>query len=129
MSRDPAHEFWEVRFGVCLKRRLIDVITRHRRVAEHEVVLTADEADVGMDDPIERIPDLAALPPEMAAMARLALDSLAEPLRTAFYLYVREGWTEEKIARALNCTSRTVRNYLSRARDRLAAWRDGGSEL
>jgi RNA polymerase sigma factor (sigma-70 family) len=125
MSMDAAHEFWEVRFGVCLKRKLIDVIMRHRRVVEHEVVLSAQDGEDGTTDAIERMPDLSALPPETAAMARVALDSLTEPLRTAFYLHVREGWTEERIARALNCTSRTVRNYLSRARDRLAGWRDG----
>jgi RNA polymerase sigma factor (sigma-70 family) len=74
-------------------------------------------------DPWESVPDRRAESPERSAMIADALASLGEPLRTALWLYYREEWTEKEIADHLGCTSRTVRNYLRRARERLATWR------
>jgi len=123
MSLEPAHEFWEVRFGVCLKRKVIDAIARHRRITQHEVRLAPQEEETNSnEDPMHGIPDEKHLGPEAIVMLKTALDSLPEPLRTAFYLYHHEGWTEESIGKYLAVTSRTVRNYLRRAEHQLAQW-------
>ncbi len=123
LSLEPADEFWEVRFGICLNRKLIDAKKRHQRIQEHEVVLTgASDAESSLD-PLEQMPDLSATDPESASLVRAALDSLPEPLRSAFFLAEHEGWTEESIAVHLGVTSRTVRNYLARARKHLEPWR------
>lgn len=125
LSDAPAHEFWEVRFQVCLKRKMIDVATRHRRIATAEVSLSRPESEAeGLSDPLEQMPDPTARDPQTAAIVLAALDSLPEPLRSAFYLYHAEQWTEESIARHLGVTSRSVRNYLRRAEQRLAEWHE-----
>lgn len=124
LSEEPAHEFWEVRFGVCLERRVIDAIKRHRRIRENEVALTATTEEGATLDPLEQMPDLAALDPQTAATARAALDSLPEPLRTAFFMAEFAGFTEDAVSAHLGVTSRTIRNYLARARKLLAPWRD-----
>jgi RNA polymerase sigma factor (sigma-70 family) len=123
LSLDPAHEFWEARFAVCLKRKLIDVVSRHRRVTSNEVVLTATNED-DHTNVLETIPDEASMSPETAALLMSALDSLDEPQRTAFYLRYHEQWQEEAIAQHLGVTSRSIRNYLRRAEQSLAEWRD-----
>jgi RNA polymerase sigma factor (sigma-70 family) len=123
LSDAPAHEFWEIRFQVCLKRRLMDAVDRHRRTAQREVVLTPPDEEENPSDPLEQRPDLSVMDSETAAIVRAALDSLPEPLRAVFYLYHHDEWTEEDIAGYLGVTSRTVRNYLTRAREMLQVWR------
>lgn len=121
LSREPADEFWEVRFNLSLDRALADEVDRVLRHARHELTLAADEESG--HDPWDIIADQRALSPEDAAVVADALAALPEPLRTAFWLHCREEWTEEEIGAHLACTSRTVRNYLRRARERLATWR------
>lgn len=124
VSDEPAHEFWEVRFSVCLERKVIDAIKRHRRIRENEITLAVVSEEGAAMDPLEQMPDLAALDPEMAATVRAALDSLPEPLRTAFFMAEFGGFTEEAIAEHLGVTSRTIRNYLVRVRKLLEPWRE-----
>ena len=124
LSDAPAQEFWEVRFGVCLDRQVIDAIKRHRRIRDNEIALTATTEEGATLDPLEQLPDLAALDPETAATVRDALDSLPEPLRTAFFMAEFAGFTEEAVASHLGVTSRTVRNYLARSRKLLAPWKE-----
>ena len=125
MSGEPTREFWEVRFGVCLDRKVIDAIKRQRRIRENEVALTVTPEEGAAFDVLEQMPDLAALDPETAATVRAALDSLPEPLRTAFYMVEIGRFTEDETAAHLAVTSRTIRNYLARARNNLKAWREG----
>lgn len=125
LSDAPSDEFWEVRFGVCLDRKVIDAIKRHRRIREHEIALATVSDDGSPMDPLEQMADLASLDPETSATVKAALDSLPEPLRTAFYMTEVAGFTEEATARHLGVTSRTIRNYLARARKHLAPWREG----
>jgi RNA polymerase sigma factor (sigma-70 family) len=125
LSREPAAEFWEVRFNLSLDRALADEIDRVLRRSQHETRLAPNpETDL---DPWEIIPDTSAVSPEESALVSDALASLEEPLRTAFWLQCRQEWSEEEIATHLGCTSRTVRNYLRRARERLATWRGTGT--
>jgi RNA polymerase sigma factor (sigma-70 family) len=123
LSGEPAREFWEVRFGVCLDRKVIDAIKRLRRVRDNEVALAVVSEDGETHDVIEQMADLSSLDPEEAATIRAALDSLPEPLRTAFYMAEIARFTEEEVAGELAVTSRTVRNYLAKARKHFAAWR------
>jgi RNA polymerase sigma factor (sigma-70 family) len=125
LSEAPSDEFWEVRFGVCLDRKVIDAIKRYRRIRENEIALATVSDDGSPMDPLEQMPDPAALDPETAAAVNAALDSLPEPLRTAFYMTEIAGFTEEATASHLGVTSRTIRNYLARARKHLAPWREG----
>lgn len=123
LSLEPEDEFWEVRFGVCLKMKLIAVVKKHRRPYQSEQSLTMPGADGEEYDLSETVKDRQAPTAEQRVMIADALGHLEEPIRTAFYLYHREEWTEERIASHLAVTDRTVRNYLRRAEQRLAEWR------
>lgn len=120
MSLDAGHEFWEVRFWVCLDRNLMDVIKKFRH-HDQKIVSLAPLNDEKEEDPINRLPDTGSDPLSEVEIG-LALASLAEPYRTTIYLHVIEQWTEEQIARYFNKTSRTVRNYLARAKACLREW-------
>ena len=83
LSDDPAYAFWEVRFNLCLKRAIIDAVKRFRRAAENEVspAQWTDENESAAD-PMERVPDSAALDPQAWAVARLsARGTVFSPLR------------------------------------------------
>jgi RNA polymerase sigma factor (sigma-70 family) len=124
MSLDGRHEFWEVRFGVCLARAISDHIDRVQRVRQNEMTLSATEdGEGGASDPWERFADESPMDAETSAIVMAALGALPVEQRTAFYLYHYADWTEERIARHMGVTSRSVRNYLSRAKHRLAEWR------
>jgi RNA polymerase sigma factor (sigma-70 family) len=113
MSLEAMHEFWEVRFWVCLNRKLMDVIKDYIRQSQKIAPLSPPNDGKGKN-PVDEIPDPRPDPPSKAEI-RLALASLAEPYKTTIYLYVFEQWTEEEIAHYFKKTSRTVRNYLTRA--------------
>jgi DNA-directed RNA polymerase specialized sigma24 family protein len=123
LSDDPRHEFWEVRFNLCLKRKIIDELKPLRRIFENEYSPGQQQDDNGsIYDPTEHLPDDSALSPELLAVARMMLVQIPEPWRTAFYLKHCEEWVEESndpqqpsIARHLGVTGRSVRNYLRHA--------------
>jgi DNA-directed RNA polymerase specialized sigma24 family protein len=121
LSLDGAHEFWEVRFGVCLDRRLADVVKRYERENVCKQSLHPSVQNENKEDPIANLPDLRP-DPLRDVEVREALAYLPEPCRTAIYLYTIEQWTEEQIASYFKKTSRTVRNYLMRARRLLREW-------
>jgi RNA polymerase sigma factor (sigma-70 family) len=123
LSLEPEDEFWEVRFGVCLKMKLIAVVKRYRRPYQMEQSALQTRADGDEYDLTENLEDPRAINAELRLLVADALRHLEEPVRTAFYLYHREEWTEERIAAHLDVTDRTVRNYLRRAEQRLAEWR------
>ena len=125
----PAGEFWEVRFWVCLDRRLWNLAEKHQAMRDSELHL--NERDEGGEDPLGQIAD-AAPGPEIRAEWREALGLLTENERVALYLRYREGLPEESedperpsVARALGVTGRTVRNYLRRAEEKLRRWERG----
>lgn len=123
LSLGPEDEFWEVRFSVCLKMKLIAVVKKNRRPfqAEHGITMTGSDGEEY--DLTENIVDRRAPSAEQRALIADALGFLEEPIRTAFYLYHREEWTEERIASHMSVTDRTIRNYLRRAEQKLAEWR------
>ncbi len=131
---DPAAEFWEVRFWVCLDRRLWNLAQKRQAAADSELRLAdrEDSEEGGSADPLQQVPD-AGPGPETLAEHRDALGTLTENERLALYLRYVEGWPEESenpdqpsVARVLGVTGRTVRNYLRRAEVKLRAWRQGG---
>jgi DNA-directed RNA polymerase specialized sigma24 family protein len=132
----PDGEFWEVRFWVCLDRRLWNLAQKRQQAVDKEL----RQADRGgndgeergdSDDPLARLAD-TDLGPERRAELGEALRLLTENERLATYLCIVEGWPEESekpdqpsAARALGVTGRTIRNYLRSAKAKLRAWERG----
>ena len=126
---EPAGEFWEVRFWVCLDRRLWNLLEKRQAAADlAETGRGAAEEDGAPDGPLLRVPD-PKLGPERVAELGEALALLTENERLAVYLCRVEGWPEESddplrpsAARVLGVTGRSVRNYLKRAENKLRSW-------
>ncbi len=119
-------EFWEIRFWLCLKRRLLNVIQRYKRITEMEyhpndAVTEEDEQTV---DRLAALPDMKTLSSSARAEISDALAQLKEQERIAFYLFHYEDWGQQDIAERLQVSERTVRNLLTRAEKRLAEWRE-----
>jgi len=115
--------FWEVRFRLCLKRKVLDIADG--LLARNAVEVRLDPPDDQPDaNPLQDLPDPRP-GPEQQALVQEALGVLPEEERTCAYLYWIEGWTEEVVAQRMGVTTRTVRNRLRRARARLAAWHRG----
>jgi RNA polymerase sigma factor (sigma-70 family) len=122
-------EFYEVRFWLCLKRRLLNVIQRYRRVGETELLSSSlHTSDEDTEDTILRLPDQSALSLQIQAEVVDALATLKVQERAAFVLYHKENWSQIEIAERLQVSERTVRNLLTRAEKRLSEWR-GESEI
>lgn len=117
-------EFWEVRFWLCLKRRLLNQVQKYRIAAEHELHLNPSEDDEGhSSDPLTNLPATEHLPTTQTVEIGEALAQLSEQERKAFVLTHYHDWGQQEIAAHLKVTDRTVRNLLQRAEKRLADWR------
>ncbi|MEO7717554.1 MAG: hypothetical protein ABIY70_15245 [Capsulimonas sp.] len=121
LCRDVTQEFWECRFWVCFDRRARTILRNYRAAEPEHVVL----------DALPEAPAIVGLSMEDHAMVRSALAALPEPLRAAFVLKHYAGFPEESVspdeptvATILGVSGRTVRNYLKRAQDLLAPWRE-----
>jgi len=126
-SDSRSYEFWEVRFWVCLERRINSAAARYRTVMDRELDMPAWEDDEGnLTDPIDR----CAAPTAMSAHDRVeiseALALLTANQRIAFVLYNGEQWSQQEIAAHLNVSDRTVRNLLTTAHQKLNPWRAEG---
>ena len=118
-------EFWEVRFWLCLKRRLLNIVQKYRSLAETEFAPPTIEDDEGhTTDYFDRIAAPDPLPASERVEIREALRALPEQERKAFVLYHYEDWPQDDIAQSLGVTDRTVRNLLARAQKRLEEWRE-----
>ncbi|MEP6756691.1 MAG: sigma-70 family RNA polymerase sigma factor [Chthonomonadales bacterium] len=121
LSVDAKHEFWEIRFWVCMDKAILDVLRRYRRVRDAENGMPAPTEDFSESDQWAAIPDKSATMPFERAAIRSALANLPEKEAQVIFLYRIEKWSEEKIAELMNVTTRTIRNYLRRAEDHLRA--------
>lgn len=131
----PSAEFWEVRFWVCLDRRLWNLVEKRQATRDNEMRM-ADrfentERDDESDDPFSRMADVGS-GPDVLAERKEAIALLTENERISVYLRYIEGMPEESedpdrpsIAKVLGVTGRSVRNYLRRAEAKLKAWEQG----
>jgi RNA polymerase sigma factor (sigma-70 family) len=119
-------EFWEIRFWLCLRRRVLNSIQKYRVLNENEY---QPQPLIGPDgqesDAVEKIPAPEYFSPELQILMQDALSSLPDKERQVYVLYYLHQWTQDEIAQSLHMTDRTVRNVLGRANKRLAEWRAG----
>lgn len=137
-SREAAAEFWEVRFWVCLDRRLWNLIEKRQAVRDLErrpgdaASEDADGDSIGDEGTVfGRIADSGASPDTLLEHKE-ALALLTENERMAVYLCFVEGLPEESddperlsAAKVIGVTGRSVRNYLRRAEAKLRTWAAG----
>ena len=133
LSNDPAAEFWEIRFWVCLNRRALNILRRRRKELDQIVSDESDDVDFPECEPLPADFDRRRAGienPEVRAVIDDALVRLPQPLRTAFLLKHWSGFAEEPgvgggpaISTMMGVSGRTVRNYLAKAEQRLAEWR------
>ena len=131
-SRDTAGEFWEVRFWVCLDRRLWNLIEKRQATVDAEIrpgdQKNGGEEETDLDRLLAQINDSDASP-EAITLRRDALKTLNENERRALYLVYIAGLPEESedpnrpsAAKSLGVTGRSIRNYLKRAKEKLISW-------
>jgi RNA polymerase sigma factor (sigma-70 family) len=124
-SDERNHEFWEVRFWVCLERRINNTVRKYRNLMDRETVYKILESEDGSQtETVDFVPDVEPITPQLQAEMGEALALLTEHERLAFVLYNGEQWSQQEIAEHLQVTDRTVRNLLSRAHRRLEPWRN-----
>lgn len=138
LSVRPADQFWEIRFWICLDRKLITMMKKRRRQLDAQSGLSAtDEAN----EPQLWAHETAASAiswggdPVKKVVIDEALAILPDKQRTAFLLHYFAGMPEEStdpgvasVARSMNVTGRSVRNYLKRAEELLKSWRDADGQ-
>lgn len=140
-SHEAPAEFWEVRFWVCLDRRLWNLVEKRQAVRDNELrpgdaSFEDAEGDSAADEvsAFGRLVDSGASP-ETLAEHKEALALLTENERLAVYLCRVEGLPEESedpcrltAAKILGVTGRSVRNYLRRAEAKLHEWSQAESQ-
>lgn len=127
----PSGEFWEVRFWVCLDRRLWNLIEKRQAALDaqlREVEAPDTDGESGLESLLSRVKDTGVGPEERAVLSA-ALAHLTENERLAIYLTKVEGLPEESddpnrvtAATMLGVTGRSVRNYLKRAEEKIRKW-------
>ncbi|MES2463822.1 MAG: hypothetical protein V4671_24905 [Armatimonadota bacterium] len=140
-SHEAAAEFWEVRFWVCLDRRLWNLVEKRQAVRDNELRPgDASHEDADGDSAADEVSAFGRLVdggpgPETLAEHKEALALLTETERLAVYLCRVEGLPEESedptrmtAAKILGVTGRSVRNYLRRAEAKLHEWSQGELE-
>ena len=139
-NTSPDAEFWEVRFWLCLDRRLYNLLELRQAVRDHEIRPGDQAASEGEDDGdtggtiarfLAQMADDGASP-EAAAEGRELLAHFTENERNALFFVYMQGLPEESddpdklsAAKLLGVTGRSVRNYLSRAKEKIARWQSG----
>jgi len=138
LAKDDSSDFMQDRFWLYLKRRAIDACRKMLRQSEDTESLDAGyAADDKPETPskLERIADEQLTPEELAVLSQ-ALHTLPPRLRHVYLLrhYVgmqigsdnpaNEDGGEVTLARHLNCTGRTIRNWLREADGLLVGFRE-----
>lgn len=131
-------DFLQVRFWIVLKRLTITVFQTYVRVDNHaadEVPLSSLAGDDGPDDDHSVHTSAPAFPDpspsaEEVFLLREGLHAIPEPYRTAFVLHMYHEWQIESndptvmtLSRRFQKTPRTISNWLKRAEEALALWR------
>lgn len=124
-SGERNHEFWEVRFWVCLERRINNMVRKYRNLMEREQAPPVHDFEDGtQSETLEQIAAFESVTTQQRVEINEALALLTEHERLAFVLYNGQQWSQQEIAEHLNVTDRTVRNLLTRAHKRLEPWRN-----
>ncbi len=130
LSHEPAQEFWEVRFWVCLDRRIHAHAEKLQRVRDREVrpaddFGTEEDGAHGAEGVFATLADPHASP-ETLALRKDLQRRLSETEWQAVFLKYIEKMPEESgdadkvtISKILGVTGRSVRNYLRRAEKKL----------
>ncbi|MBC8137602.1 MAG: sigma-70 family RNA polymerase sigma factor [Fibrella sp.] len=130
LSHEPRQEFWEVRFWVCLDRRIHAHAEKMQRVRDREVRPADDfgaeeDSAHGAEGIFATLADTHASP-EVIALRKDLQARLSETEWQAVFLKYIEKIPEESgdadkvtIAKILGVTGRSVRNYLRRAEKKL----------
>jgi DNA-directed RNA polymerase specialized sigma24 family protein len=138
LDTSPTAEFWEVRFWVCLDRRLYNIIEKRQLTADAELSpgdqeITEDE-EKDADRLIAQLVDTGAKPDELAEWSE-ARSLLSENEWMALYLVYLIGLPEESedsgkqtASKVMGVTGRSIRNYLKRAKQKLIAWHLGARD-
>lgn len=135
---EPSAEFWEVRFWLCLDRRLYNLLELKQAVRDNEIRAGDQTIGDGADDEsgtidrlIGQLTDTGASP-EATAERRELLELLTENERGALYYVFVAGLPEESddpakqsAAKMLGVTGRSVRNYLTRAKEKISKYQSG----
>ena len=137
-------DFLQVRFWLALKRLTVQVYRKQLKQVkrEQEDLPLTSLAGYDTEDSDELSPNMVVPTPDSAMVRsaesefienhviQAALQQLEEPVRTAYLLRHYEGWPIEDqdpavrtISNHFEKTPRTIRNWLAKADDRLAAWR------
>jgi DNA-directed RNA polymerase specialized sigma24 family protein len=125
-----------VRFWVSFDCDLLDIVRRRRREQDNQPAFDQAQDSLSSDSEIYTVNpwlDNSLQDPLMRTLISEALAGLPDIIRQAFVLKYYAGYPEESdkhekgatIASMLNVSGRTVRNYLMRAEEHLARWRDG----
>jgi len=129
-SHEPRDEFWEVRFWVCLDRRIHAHAEKLQRTRDREIRPADDfesegESARGAEGVFASLADPHASP-EVMALRKELQSRLSETEWQSVFLKYIEKMPEESgdadkitIARVLGVTGRSVRNYLRRAEKKL----------
>jgi hypothetical protein len=130
LSHEPGQEFWEVRFWVCLDRRIHAHAEKLQRVRDRELrpaddFGTEEDGAHGAEGVFATLADPHASP-EVIALRKDLQRRLSETEWQAVFLKYVEKMPEESgdadkvtIAKILGVTGRSVRNYLRRAEKKL----------
>ena len=118
-SLHPSAEFWECNFTFCFNKRLI---TLWRSLTERRVATVSAEIQNHNGEALDR---LEQQPHPADALAEIELRELAALVsggsakKAQAILLKVSGFSDEEIAKRLDVTSRTLRNWAAEAR---AAW-------
>ncbi|GAB4452181.1 MAG: hypothetical protein OHK0029_02730 [Armatimonadaceae bacterium] len=137
LDTSASAEFWEVRFWVCLDRRLWNLVEKRQHTADAELSPGDQEADSSDDKDADRLiaqlVDTNPRPDEVVEWAE-ARSLLSENEWMALYLVYALGMPEESedpnretAAKLMGVTGRSIRNYLKKAKQKLATWQHEGN--
>jgi RNA polymerase sigma-70 factor (ECF subfamily) len=113
----------ESSFYTWLRRIAVNTFLNQRRAARSRIEDAAQQLKDGDAETIERAPDTESALDErlLAGRVRDALAELSPQQRLVFLLKHDEGMTCEEIARALSCSTGTVKKSLARSVAKLRA--------
>lgn len=145
LSSGNEGDYLQVRFWHALKRISVDVFRKyyHEQTQDHENLQKSSfqsEQEIGNEEDdwehilittdIDVPKEDGYSPVELESLKREALQSLPEPLRTAFILHYYKDWQiESKNPKELTVSSyfkkdpRTIRNWIRQAKTELRNWR------